>query len=1090
MGPGPRGPGPTLASLARTVAVVTCPQCGEENPDKFRLCGYCGAKLAPDVAPAEVRKTVTVVFSDLVGSTSLGESVDSETLRELLAVYFAEMRAAIEHHGGLVEKYIGDAVMAVFGLPRVREDDALRAVRAALEMRERLAVLNQRLKREWGVELQNRTGVNTGEVVAGDPSTGQRLVTGDTVNVAARLEQACPPLGVLLGDSTYRLVRTAVDTGAVQGLELKGKSELVTGYELLAVREAEAIPRNATSSLVGRKEELSTLMSALEQAKAQGRCQLVTVFAPAGMGKSRLLREFADLSGATVRSGRCLSYGDNLTFAPLSQMVRTAAGITEDDSPDAARAKVAGLVPLAPDVAVRIGAVLGLEERSLSLDETFWAATAFLETLCAKGPTIWLVDDIHWAEPVFLKLLRHLAAEAKGPLVVACSSRPELREEELQWGDGERQRALTLTPLSDEESHAVVANLLHDDAFNPEARERIAAAAGGNPLYVEQLVSMLLDDGALQPGPEGGWVVAHDLGHLAIPPSISALLSARLDRLRVDERQVLERAAVIGQACTEAMVVALCDAALRPAVGGLLLTLVRKDYLRVMSSAGVRQDDSSLEFVHGLVRETTYQGLLKRTRAELHQAHVDWLEAETLTQTAEQEEVRGYHLEQAFLILADLGRVDERLMAVGRRASKYLVAAGNRALGLGDMQAAGGLFRRAAAVLPEDEVEQPSLLVKAGEALAEVGDAEGAEGALLRAQRAAQTIGREEVGASVLVALLNLRFLTNGATPGALEEAERQLETLARYNDHLGMARAYRLILNIHLAGCRYVAAAEAAARAVEEVRRAGDTVLEQWVAPAVAGCAQLGPTPVAEAIGICQDILEQNQGNRRSRAVVLWSLSHLEAMRGDFEAARALYQESRALLEGLGVKMMAALTSVTSGPVEFLAGNWPRAEQELRGDYDALRAMGERNFVATTAALLAEAVYRQGRAAEALALTEFSRETAAADDVATQFLWRCVAGKAHADAGAMDLGERLVREGVAIISAAEIPVWLGTALLDEAYVLAKAGRPQEARSAIQEALRQFEAKGDTVSAGRAHKLLLASNRGDRSAPGADRSRG
>lgn len=1056
------------------MAVVTCPQCGEENPDKFRLCGFCGAKLVPEVAPAEVRKTVTVVFSDLVGSTSLGERVDSEALRELLAVYFSEMRSAIEHHGGLVEKYIGDAIMAVFGLPRVREDDALRAVRASLEMRERLAILNQRLKSEWGVELQNRTGVNTGEVVAGDPTTGQRLVTGDTVNVAARLEQACPPLGVLLGDSTYRLVRGAVDTGSVQGLELKGKSELVTGYELLAVREAEAIPRNVTSPLVGRQSELAALMSALSLAKADRRCQLVTIFAPAGMGKSRLLREFADLSGATVRSGRCLSYGDNLTFAPLSDMVRAAVGIMDEDDPRSGRAKLAALLPHSPDVAVRIGAVLGLEERTLSLDETFWAATSLLEVLCDAGPTIWIVDDIHWAEPVFLKLLRHLAAEAKAPLVVACSSRPELREDEPRWGEGERQSAMTLMPLTDQESHAVVANLLEDDAFNPEARERIAAAAGGNPLYVEQLVSMLMDDGALIRSPDGGWLVARDMNRLAIPPSISALLSARLDRLRVDERQVLERAAVIGQACTEAMVVALCVEGLKPAVGGLLRSLARKEYLQSLNSANAGDGDTSFEFVHGLVRETTYQGLLKRTRAELHQAHVDWLEAKALTQTAEQEEIRGYHLEQAFRILADLGRVDDGLRRLGRRASRYLVAAGNRALGLGDMQAAGGLLRRAAAVLPADEVEQPGLLVKAGEALAEVGDTEEADRALVRAQQSAQTIGREEVSASVRVALLNLRFLADGATPGVLQEAERQLEILGRHNDHLGMARAFRLILNIHLAGCRYVAAAAAAARVVEEVRLAGDTLLEQWVAPAVAGCAQLGPTPVGDAVRICQDILAQNQGNRRSRAVVLWSLSHLEAMRGNFDAARAMYVESRELLEDLGVKMMAALTSVTSGPVEFLAEDWPRAERELRGDFYALRAMGERNFIATTAALLAEAVYRQGRGAEALSLTEFSRKTAAADDVATQFLWRCVAGKAHVDEGASELGEQLVREGVAIISAAEIPVWLGTALLDEAYVLAKVGRPQEARSATQEALRQFEGKGDTVSAGRARQMLLA----------------
>ncbi|HUY61065.1 MAG TPA: adenylate/guanylate cyclase domain-containing protein, partial [Candidatus Dormibacteraeota bacterium] len=271
------------------MGVVICPGCREENPDRFRLCGFCGARLAPEVAPVEVRKTVTVVFSDLMDSTGLGERLDSEALRELLGVYFAEMKAAVERHGGVVEKYIGDAVMAVFGLSRVREDDAVRAVRAAAGMQTALAALNERLRSDWGVALRNRTGVNTGEVVAGDPASGQQLVTGDTVNVAARLEQACPAMEVLLGESTYRLVRGVVEVAPVEPLALKGKAETVRAYRLLAVKGGEAIPRRLEAGIVGRDGELARLRQTLERAQRDRRCQLVTVLAPAGVGKSRLL---------------------------------------------------------------------------------------------------------------------------------------------------------------------------------------------------------------------------------------------------------------------------------------------------------------------------------------------------------------------------------------------------------------------------------------------------------------------------------------------------------------------------------------------------------------------------------------------------------------------------------------------------------------------------------------------------------------------------------------------------------------------------------------------------------------------------------
>ncbi|HEX8098617.1 MAG TPA: adenylate/guanylate cyclase domain-containing protein, partial [Actinomycetota bacterium] len=405
-----------------------CPNCGEENPDKFRLCGFCGTKLAATVVQ-EVRKTVTIVFSDLKGSTTLGETLDTETLREVLNAYFREMQTILERHGGRVEKFIGDAIMAVFGLPRLHEDDGLRAVRAAHEMQQRLRSLNEELYRKWGVRLENRTGVNTGEVVAGDVTTGQRLVTGDAVNTAARLEQAAPAMEILVGEPTYRLVRDAVEVAAVEPLDLKGKAEPVPAYRLIRVTGGEGFTRRLDAPMVGRQNEIAALTKTFERAVDTGTCQLITTLAPAGSGKSRLTEEFVRLieSDAAILRGRCLPYGEGITFWPLSEALRQAAEISEDDPPKLAQEKLASLLPGdAVDVTERLAGVMGLVSSTFSLDETFWAARKFFEILSARQPMVVVFDDIHWAQPTFLDLIEHVADHAQGPLVLLCPSRPEL----------------------------------------------------------------------------------------------------------------------------------------------------------------------------------------------------------------------------------------------------------------------------------------------------------------------------------------------------------------------------------------------------------------------------------------------------------------------------------------------------------------------------------------------------------------------------------------------------------------------------------------------------------------------------------------
>src|SRR6266545_2301200 len=489
----------TLEPYTRFVQI--CPNCGEENPDRFRLCGFCGAQLAPQLAPQEMRKTVTIVFSDLKGSTNLGEALDSESLRELMTRYFEEMREILEHHGGRVEKYIGDAIMAVFGLPRIHEDDALRAVRAAAAMQESLRALNEELEQRWGVQIENRTGVNTGEVVAGDPGAGQRLVTGDAVNVAARLEQAAPPLEILVGEPTYRLVRHAVEVEPVEPLPLKGKSEPVPAYRLLAVREAESVARRHDRPIVGRESELAQLEAEFGLAAAASSCRLVTIVANAGVGKSRLIDELGRAVGAEalVLSGRCLPYGRGHTYWPLVEIFREAASIRDDDPPDQAIEKLSSLLGGAQDVTDRIASAIGLSGAQFPPDQL-----------------------------------------------------PE-------WGQA--GSLLALEPLSEDQSVRVIENVL-GAGLAPEVSRRIVDAAEGNPLFVEQLLSMLIDDGVLQPV-DGGWEAEGDLSELSVPPTINALLAARLDQLSREQRAVIEPASVIGHVFDQSALAAIVEEQVR-----------------------------------------------------------------------------------------------------------------------------------------------------------------------------------------------------------------------------------------------------------------------------------------------------------------------------------------------------------------------------------------------------------------------------------------------------------------------------------------------------------------------------------------------
>jgi len=1054
-----------------------CSQCGADNPDVAKFCLACGSPLKAAPPPQEFRKVVTIVFSDLKGSTSMAEKLDSEAVREVMSRYFDVMRTELERHGGVVEKYIGDAVMAVFGLPKLHEDDALRAVRAAAGMQRALSELNDELERRWGVGLANRTGVNTGEVVAGDPTTGQRLVTGDTVNVAARLEQAAPAMEVLLGELTYQLVRDAVEVEPVEPLELKGKAERVPAYRLVSVADkGEGWARRQDAPMVGRKEEFDILVSTFEDALADRSCRLVTVVGDAGVGKSRLNDEFLESLGrrAQVLRGRCLSYGEGITFWPLVEAVRQAAAIREDDPPQTARGK---LEMLAGDgnaaVADRVAAAIGLGVEQFALDELFWGARKLLETLARQRPLVVLFDDIHWAEPTFLDLIEHLVDTVQdAPLLLLCPARHDLLEERPDWADRPGASRIILEALSEEDMETIVENLLGHAGIADDVRARIVSAAEGNPLFVEQMLSMLIDDRLLR-FEDGRWAATSDLADLSVPPTIQALLAARLDGLAQEERAVVEPASVIGLVFPLLAVQELAPDTVRERVPAHLADLSRMQFVRPDLSA---LDEERFRFNHGLIREAAYNGLLKRARATFHERFVEWADRvnHERGREIEYEEILGYHLEQAHRYLSELGPLDDHGHALGESGARRLASAGHRAFARGDLGAAANLLGRAASLLPERDPRRLDLLPDLSEALVEVGDFEQSEALLAEATEAARDLSDARLDAHAAVGTLLVgRYAGNpGWSENVVAESARAIAVFEQADDHAGLAKVYRLLCVAHGTACQFAEFLSASEQHLYHARLAGNRRMQTHAVTGNAIAALFGPSPVPEAISRCEEALELARGNRRSEGIVTAHLAHLRAMQGDFEQARALLAEARATLEDAGARIMANSTSIHSGQVELLAGEAERAERELRRDYEVLSAMGETYFASSVAALLAEALEAQEREDEADVFTRIVEKLASADDAQTQAAWRSVRANLLAGRGDHESAIELAQEAVELLARTDAPIWRANAVRDYARVLRRAGRASDARTSFDDALRLYESKANMVAASRIRTSL------------------
>jgi class 3 adenylate cyclase/tetratricopeptide (TPR) repeat protein len=723
------------------------------------------------------RKTVTVLFCDVTGSTAMTESSDPEAMRALLARYFERMKGILESHGASVEKFIGDAVMAVFGVPQVHEDDALRACRAAIEMRDALPELG----------LQARIGLDTGEVVTGSE---ERLATGDVVNVAARLEQAAQPGTVLIGEETLGLVHDAVAAEEVEALELKGKAEPVAAYRLLDVHDAPE--RVHESVFVGRSLELETLRQAWERVLVEERCELVTVTGTAGVGKSRLAAELIASIDARAVRGRCLSYGEGITYFPVVDVLKQLDTLPSDAAAAAA-----------------LRSLLGESGTSTSADEIAWAFRKLLEE---QAPVVCIFDDVQWGEETFLDLIEHVGLLSSAPILLLCLARPDLADRRPEWSV-----SLRLDPLPDAEAGRLI-----PESVPADLRSRIAHAAGGNPLFLTEMAAMAGGTGA----------------DVLVPPNLQALLAARLDQLQGPERAVLERGAVEGEIFHRGAVQTLSeDGTVVPRLAGL----VRKELIRPDRTQ--LPGDDAFRFRHLLIRDAAYDAVPKSTRAELHERFADWLEARG-ADLVELDEILGFHLEQAARYKAELGRADHELAA---RAGERLAAAGRRALVRADRPTAVSLLQRSL------ELTRPwSFDVHLEIDLSDAHWSSHEAGAIAdaAAERARELGDRTAEALARVVASEARVHFSSDPDIGELERDCREaLPLLERAGDDLGLARVWHSlgfgVLN--LAG-RLGEWAEAAERAIEHWRRAGRTPMALGGLPTA---LLYGPRPVDEALRV-----------------------------------------------------------------------------------------------------------------------------------------------------------------------------------------------------------------------------------------------
>lgn len=1025
--------------------MLDCSNCGKENPAEASFCMSCGSPFGAS-STGEVRKIISALFCDLVGSTSLGEQHDPEVIRPIIDGYFTEMRLAVERHGGRVEKFIGDAVVAIFGLPNAHEDDALRAVRAGMEMQERLQALNGGSP----IPLAARIGITTGEVLVAGPG---KPIIGDVMNTASRLQSGAEPSQVLIGEPTWRLVRDVVFADEVEALQAKGKAEPLSAW---CVLEIHPVVAGSETPLVGRHRHLSMLHQALQDAIDDHASVLITVLAPPGVGKSRLALAFSEVvrERATVLVGQTPSYG-GVTFASLVEVLSQAAGLPLGDAEQVAAALREQLAdqPDGPAVGDRLAQVLGVGEALAS--DASWAVRRLFEVMAADRPLVVVLEDVHWAETPMLDLADAVIERVHGPVLFLCLARPELLEQRPTWAAG-KPRAITmsLSALVPAQARRVAEHLLGVEA-PATVVDRVCETAEGNPLYLEQLTAMLADQGLLV---DGRWV-GSDEADVDIPETLQALLASRLDRLDPTPRLILERASVEGRRFRFAAVRALAPDLGQEDLEASIAVLERRDLVQPEDEATGRW-----RFAHALVMDAAYKGLSKELRADLHKRLADWMTMEDADQ-ADVDESVARHLEQALHLREEIGFRDERTAALGARAGELFAGAGSRAYTALDYITARDFLGRAAALLPEGSPRRMEILPSLGAALADSGRVEESDALLTEAVDQARAAGSERGTLRAAVQLLSNRIyhsFDETELESGSQEARRAFDSFESSDDEVGMAEAALVIVNLEYVRAHCEEAQRWATIAMLRANAAGRPREAMQAAGDLFGIALVGPVPIPRLVADAQDLLAARDPISDCPGHALMAAAALAV--GDEAGFREHEERWRDVVDRHGLAFLAAAHGMEYAFVELWVGRAEAAERRLRESLQFFSQTGNVWYGTIAAAYLCDAVYAQDRPREFLRLADELAVSSVMPARHNLIKRQMTLARSHLIRGSAVKAEASARRALKLLESTDLVADRVDVLLTLADALDERGMQDEAVTARLDATAKLRAKGNLAA--------------------------
>ncbi len=1010
--------------------MIDCARCGTPNAEGSRFCNSCGASLVTRVGVQE-RRIVTALFVDLARSTSLAEKLDPEVVRGLVGQFFELATKEIEARGGTVEKFSGDAVMAVFGLPQAHEDDPERAVRAALAIREGLVEIGRESEARQGIRLQARIGIESGEVVVGDPFGGATMATGDAMNVAARLEQGAEPGEIVIGSVVHDQVRELVEAEAMGELSLKGRDERVNGWRVSRIASEVGRPRGVPgleSPLTGRNEELNMLLDAGRRAMTGRKAALFTVLGVPGVGKSRLVREATSRLGTegwSMVRGRCLPYGDGITYWPISEMVRELAGINIETSAEESSARLTQVSP-DTDVADRLAGIIGAAGQSQGAVEggdleIAWGFRRLVEHVIeARGPLVLVFEDIHWAEPALLDLIEYVVTWTReSPLLVVCTSRPELTDTRPAWGSGRMEASrINLEPLSEADARSLLGALLTVDDLPSELRQRVLDRAEGNPLFVEEVVRMLIEEGVVERR-EGRWHANTQAAAVRVPDSVEALIRARLDTLPSDERGTLQAASVVGRIFQQSAVAAIAPGTATAPLQQHLEDAILRDLITVERAP----DEPTFRFRHILIRDVAYATLPKARRAELHRAVADWLRAWAGDRIEEFAEIEAWHLEQAVSLRHELeGGYDK---TERNRAVAALEASARRAIARDDPRAGRTFAERALVLEPEPGEGLLELHWLLADALWRTGEYHHAGAVATKLELDAAAAGRKDLqGRAILVKAGDIWLgLGSSDSESAQAEIERARGLLIEANDKQFLVRALELIgwggwwrgdlqvterawIDMRAAAHELGWAsreAEAVTLLASIAGHRGDEggrrrLIEEARVLAAAGPSRLTRARVNKAYGTYLATTGQDE---EAKEVLLSAAAALEEF-GDREQAHAAYQWT-------------ADMERRSGQLEQAMAHYEQALELVRNHGGYLPEVHRR---------IAQTFLDMGDVEAAALHAVDAARLAVKDDWATVASTRMVLGRVREAQGQLEESERLLREANEVNSRTDFSGW------------------------------------------------------------------